>query len=120
LKALAKQTTDPNVQAAICRKLIQKIAVSPTGITIHYHVGEQYFRSQFNQGKVIGEGTKDIEGNVQGSAGQPAGPLLLSKRASRPLEKYRRHGALLSGRPVGPGFALNFDIGSNSLTSGRG
>lgn len=41
LKSLATKTTDPNKQALICRKLIQKIEVSPTGITLLLFLKQQ-------------------------------------------------------------------------------
>jgi site-specific DNA recombinase len=119
LRALAKNTTDPNVQAAICRKLIQKIAVSPAGIAIHYHVGEQHFRGEFDTASAVKVNKADIEASVRGSAGKPAGPQLLSKRPSRKLEKYRYPGAAPLGRHVGLGSSFHFDDGSNTLTSGR-
>jgi hypothetical protein len=43
LKALTEKCPNPDEQAAIARKLIEKIEVTPNGIVIHYHVGETHY-----------------------------------------------------------------------------
>lgn len=73
LKNLAQRTTDPDVQASICRKVIKKIEVSVKGITIQYHVGESHYGVEFDQ-----------ESSVGGSVEKSAGPRFIS----RPLKKY--------------------------------
>lgn len=111
-KLLASKTTDPNMQASICRKLIKKVEVSTTGITIHYHVGDHHFEKEFGGGKARAKGLEsDLESSSRGSGGNPPGPLFVS----RPLQKYRQRGVAAAGSSD-----FNFVDGSNSLTSGRG
>jgi hypothetical protein len=76
LRELSAATTDPNVQAVICRKLIEKVEVSTTGVTIHYHVGGNHYLSHF----------KEVSGvsQVRGLVEKSVRPLFVS----RPLQKY--------------------------------
>lgn len=90
LKNLANRTTDPEIKASICRKLIEKIQISPEGVTIHYHVGDHHFEQVFPDTK------GDIKSKL-GLAGKTARPSFYS----RPLKKY----------------SLNY--GSTRLTDGR-
>lgn len=96
LKELAEKTANPDIQASICRKLIQKIEVSPNGITIHYYVGGAHFNKMFGDLRLVGSEQNDS-----------------TKGATVPLKKYRnRHSRDASQN-------LNV-VGSNSLTIGRG
>ena len=116
LKKLAARTEDPEVQASICRKLIEQVDVSTTGITIHYHVGDIHYQNVFIDKKRVCIQTSDNDGKSsrKGSAGEkPAGPFFIS----RPLRKYQKN----SRSGISPaGFKTASVIGSNSLTNGRG
>ncbi len=46
LRQLAEKCSDPNVQAAIIRKLVAKIEVTPNSIVIHYNIGESHYRRE--------------------------------------------------------------------------
>lgn len=86
LRDLIVATTDPEIQASICRKVIQKVEVSPTGITIHYHVGKTHFLGLIEAEKkalVQNEGEQKHKKSPVGKT--PAGPFYISK----PLEKYK-------------------------------
>ena len=77
LKLLASKTTDPNIQASICRKLVKKVDVSTTGITIHYHVGDHHFEKEVGRAIQQNRGLvgSDIESSSKGLVGvKPAGP----------------------------------------------
>ncbi len=107
LKRIATATTDGAAKASICRKLIEKIEVSPSGITIHYYVGESHFERDIVGGADGIEVNQSKQGNRKsshrGSGEQSSGPFFISK----PLEKYR------IGREEGQTV-----VGSNSLTNG--
>lgn len=110
LKALAEKTIDPNVQASICRKLIEKVEVSTTGITIHYHVGDHHYQKEFSQESEVTSGLlKNVASRSQGLVEKSARPFFVS----RPLVKYRQRSRAGSD-------LLPFVAGSNSLTNGRG
>ena len=118
LKQLATKTTDPNIQASICRKLIQKVEVSTTGIVIHYHVGDHHFKNEFETAsRLVGIPSSEVESRFRGPVEKSAGPAFIS----RPLLKYSRR----AGGPVSQlqtkisGFKTAVD-GSNSLTNGSG
>lgn len=97
LKELANKIADPDIQASICRKLIQKIEVSPNGIAIHYFVGGSHFEKTFGDLKIVGSNTATDSRKV----------------AALPLRKYRR--------PEPSDASLNLNVsGSNNLTIGSG
>lgn len=94
---------DPEVQAAICRKFIHKIEVSPKGITIQYHVGQSHFRAMMDAEKKALVSEQYLKNDKKGPAdNSSAGPFFMSK----PLEKYGKWRQAVRG--------------SNSLTFGRG
>ncbi len=76
LRTLAAETTDPEVQAQICRRLIEKVEVSTTGITILYHVGAAHYAD------------RSIESSSQGLEvlAKPVAPRPFF--ISKPLPKY--------------------------------
>jgi len=101
LKRLAQKTTDPEVQAMICRRLIEKVEVSPSGITIQYHVGTaNYVEQSIDSGKGLDK--------------KLSRPFFISK----PLQKYQNENKMSGGFPEETICQL-FD-GSNKLTNGRG
>ncbi len=118
LKQLATKTTDPNIQASICRKLIQKVEVSTTGIVIHYHVGDHHFKNEFEPAsKLEGIPKSEVESRFQGLAEKSAGPFF----TSRPLPKYsRRAGGTISLTQSNFSDFKTAVDGSNSLLNGRG
>ncbi len=95
LKELAANTADPDIQASICRKLIQKIEVSPNGIAIHYFVGGIHFNKIFGDLKMVGSEANNA-----------------AKIAAKPLQKYK------NARLNDASFYFNVN-GSNTLTNGR-
>lgn len=104
LRDLITATTDPEIQASICRKIIQKIEVSPVGITIHYHVGKTHFLGLIEAEKKALVQDDSEQRYKKSSVGKnPAGPFHFSK----PLEKYKNRE---KGRQA--------VRGSNSLTNG--
>ncbi len=102
LRTLAAETTDPDVQAQICRRLIEKVEVSTTGVTIHYHVGAAHYAD------------RSIESSSQGLEvlAKPVAPRPFF--ISKPLQKYAD---VFNERKKT--ICQTFD-GSNSLTNGRG
>ena len=106
LRDLITATTDPELQASICRKVIQKIEVSPIGITIHYHVGKMHFMGLIEaEKKVLIHKDREQRHKKSPVGKNPAGPFYISK----PLEKYKNREEWRQ--------AVR---GSNSLTFGRG
>jgi len=95
LRHLLESETRPEARASILRKLIARIEVHPTGITIHYHIGESHYFKEF-RGK-----------DASGSSSH------LTKAITKPLPKYSLN------------FLRNFDsdllakVGSTNLTNGR-
>ncbi len=104
---------DPEVQAAICRKFIHKIEVSPKGITIQYHVGQTHFRALMEANKKSLVSIEDVQKNKKGSADKKSGgPFFVSK----PLEKYKNLKGLVESGEENWRQAVRC---SNSLTFGR-
>ena len=112
LRALSAKALDPNVQASICRKLIEKVEVSTQGITIHYHVGDHHYEIEFDQTEDLSLIGKDAKGesSSRGLVEKSARPFFIS----RPLGKYRIQKSFAEGT------TCQTVDGSNSLTSGRG
>ena len=52
LKALTEKCTDPTEQAAIIRKLVERIEVTPNGIIMHYHVGGIHYARELNDAPI--------------------------------------------------------------------
>ncbi|MGE0763727.1 MAG: hypothetical protein AB7N80_10660 [Bdellovibrionales bacterium] len=94
LKALTEKCTNPDEQAAIARKLIEKIEVTPTGIVIHYHVGETHFLRELSGDKINGavplaNAQPAAENGVNQVLGIKKGLVDLTRPFTKPLLKYR-------------------------------
>lgn len=86
LKELIAKSEDPEIQAAICRKFIHKIEVSPTGVTIQYHTGQVHYSSLMSTEKKALISAKEVLKNKKGLAeGNSVRPFFVSK----PLNKYK-------------------------------
>lgn len=83
---LSGQVSDPNLQASICRKFIEKVEVSTAGIKIHYHVGDYHYEKELGRAKEMSLIEKDweTENSGRGLVEKSARPFLIS----RPLAKY--------------------------------
>jgi site-specific DNA recombinase len=110
LRSLALKADDPEVRAAICRKLIERVDVSTTGITIHYHVGDSHYLKEL--GGMSREANGVLKSSQEGLAGFSPRPV------SKPLAKYREEFKMQNFIETKPNFF--YDAGSNSLINGRG
>ena len=73
LRDLITSTTDPETQASICRKIIQRIEVSPQGITIHYHVGKTHFLGLIDAEKKVMVQTEGEQSHKKSPVGKNPG-----------------------------------------------
>lgn len=106
LKQLLEKVGSPEIRAAICRKVIQRIEVLENGIAIFYYVGSTHYRSLEDDFKKMEAVGSEVQGSVETNVS--AGPFFMPK-PSRPLERYQKKG--IKKPPYG---------GSTSLTIGWG
>ncbi len=105
LRALTENCTDPDEQAAIARKLIERIEVTPTGILIFYHVGQSHYVRELDKKAAPGAKPSAAGGGGLQSALDIKNLVDLTKPVSKPLSKYRTSSSLVAC--------------SNTLTNGR-
>lgn len=111
LKTLTEKCTDPNDQAAIARKLIEKIEVTPDGILIHYHVGETHYLRELSADRLNGavplaNAPSAAKSGLNQGPETKKGLVDLTRPITKPLLKYRTENSFVEC--------------SNTLTFGRG
>ncbi len=108
LKTLAETETRPEAKAAIIRKIVSSIHVTPDGIEIQYHASRDHFKTELG-GAAPGSST---------SSKVITNPIKISfnKPHTKPLNKYSE-----SHTPLGEGFSASSffkDFCSKSLIFG--
>lgn len=106
LRVLTEKCTDPDEQAAIARKLIEKIEVRPNGIVIYYHVGNTHYLRELDDQRIKrAVPLKSTESGLNQGSETKKGLVDLTRPFSKPLLKYRSINSFVEG--------------SNTLTVGR-
>ncbi len=98
LKALAEKETRPEAKAAIIRRLVSSIHVTPDGIEIQYHASRDHFKIELG-------GTAPGSSNPSATITNPL-KINFNRPYTKPLNKYSKNNF--------------YDAGSTSLKFGRG
>lgn len=104
LRQLAEKCTDPNLQAAIIRKIVAKIEVTPNSVVIHYNVGETYYRRELGDQQALAPiSPRPAMPETKGEATNKKGLVDFTRPHTKPLPKYFSNAcsnSLISGAPV--------------------
>jgi len=105
LKELSEKCTDPNQQAAIIRKIVARIEVTPISIVIHYNVGETHYKRELSDHSTFGA--------------VPPGLALVAENTADKGASTNKKGLVNFARPfTKPLFKFSYDACSNTLKNG--
>jgi hypothetical protein len=91
LKQLTEKCSDPDVQAAIIRKIVSKIEVTPNSVIIHYHVGKTHYTREL--GDTI-NGIQDAKSSLKALSNDKAkGSVDFTKPFTKKLLKFTSNDA---------------------------
>ncbi len=108
IRELLCNENNPIIKSQIIHKIVSKILVTPDGMEVHFHIGQDYYKRELDlTGSRLIQGTNDLAKIAQHEKSE--GQVLKFRKRSQPLEKY-----------LAKVQKNTLDTSSNSLTNGGG